>query len=53
MRLMLEPLTREAFADFGDVSETENAHHFLINQGMAERFHDLAKIEPGRKASCY
>jgi ureidoglycolate lyase len=45
MRLKLEPLTREAFADFGDVIETQGAHHFAINQGMAERFHDLARIE--------
>ena len=45
MRLKLEPLTRDAFADFGDVIETEGAQHFAINQGMAERFHDLAKID--------
>ena len=47
MRLKLEPLTREAFADFGDVIETEGAHHFPINQGMAERYHDLAQIDTG------
>jgi ureidoglycolate lyase len=45
MRLKLEPLTRDVFADFGDVIDTEGAHHFAINQGMAERFHDLANIE--------
>ena len=45
MRLKLEPLTRNAFADFGDVIETEGARHFAINHGMAERFHDLASIE--------
>jgi len=45
MRLTLEPLTREAFADFGEVIEAEGARHFAINQGMAERFHDLARIE--------
>ena len=45
MRLKLDPLRREAFAEFGDVIETQGAHHFAINQGMAERFHDLAKID--------
>ena len=47
MRLNLEPLTGEAFADFGDVIEMDGAHHFSINQGMAERFHDLARIDMG------
>ena len=47
MRLNLEPLTGEAFADFGDVIEMNGAHHFSINQGMAERFHDLARIDMG------
>jgi ureidoglycolate lyase len=47
MRLKLEPLTGEAFADFGDVIEMNGAHHFSINQGMAERFHDLARIDMG------
>jgi ureidoglycolate lyase len=40
-----EPLTRAAFAPFGDVIETEGAGHFTINQGFAERFADLAKID--------
>lgn len=41
------PLTREAFAPFGDVIECEGARHFPINGGTTERFHDLARIEPG------
>ncbi|MEX1034692.1 MAG: ureidoglycolate lyase [Sneathiella sp.] len=45
MPLKIEPLTREAFAPFGDVIETEGAEHFLINNGSTLRFHDLAKIE--------
>jgi ureidoglycolate lyase len=49
MKLMLEPLTREGFADYGDVIETQGAQHFPINQGMAERFHDLAQIDVGAK----
>ena len=30
---------------FGEVIETEGAHHYPINQGYAERFHDLARID--------
>jgi ureidoglycolate lyase len=47
----LRPLTREAFAPFGDVIEAEGAGHFAINGGMAERYHDLARVElAGEKA---
>jgi ureidoglycolate lyase len=42
-----EPLTREAFAPFGQVIETAGAHHYPINNGDTERFHDLAHIELG------
>lgn len=49
MTLRLVPLTREAFADFGDVIETDGVNHFSINRGMAERFHDLAQIDMGRE----
>ncbi|MDR5751639.1 MULTISPECIES: ureidoglycolate lyase [unclassified Caballeronia] len=45
--LTLEPLTREAFAPFGDVIELEGARHFPINGGTTERFHDLARVEIG------
>jgi len=43
--IYIEPLTRAAFAPFGDVIETAGATHFAINGGMTERFHDLARIE--------
>lgn len=46
-KLAIEPLTREAFAPFGEVIETEGAHHYPINQGFAERFHDLARMDTG------
>ena len=39
------PLTRESFAPFGDVIETEGANHYPINAGKCERFHDLARVE--------
>ena len=42
--LAVEPLTREAFAPFGDVIATAGAKSFLINNGTTERFHDLAKV---------
>ncbi|WP_055045460.1 ureidoglycolate lyase [Devosia sp. A16] len=45
--LFIEPLTREAYAPFGQVIETEGAHHYPINGGMTERYHDLAKVELG------
>lgn len=43
-----EPLTREAFAPFGDVIEASDAvRHFTINAGNTERYHDLAQIDAG------
>lgn len=43
--LDVEPLTKAAFAPFGDVIEVEGAERRLINNGTTERFHDLAKVE--------
>lgn len=40
-----QPLTRQAFAPFGDVIETDGRDHFSINEGYADRFHDLAAID--------
>ncbi|MCX9154538.1 ureidoglycolate lyase [Niveibacterium sp. 24ML] len=46
--LPVEPLNREAFAPFGDVIEASDAvRHFTINGGNTERYHDLARLEPG------
>ncbi|MBV6272740.1 ureidoglycolate lyase [Alcaligenaceae bacterium CGII-47] len=46
--LTIEPLTREAFAPFGEVIEvSDKARHFTINEGNTERYHDLANIDPG------
>ena len=42
----VEPLTAEAFKAFGDVIEAStSAQHFTINQGFAERFHQLAHVD--------
>ena len=43
--LRIEPLTREAFAPFGDVIETAGAKAFPINAGTTTRYHDLAQVE--------
>jgi len=43
--LAVRPLTADAFAPFGQVIETSGAHHYSINAGMTERYHDLARIE--------
>jgi ureidoglycolate lyase len=45
--ITIEPLSREAFAPFGQVISIEGAHHYPINAGMTERFHDLARVELG------
>ena len=44
-RILARPLTREAFAPFGDVIDTDWPHHYPINQGKAKRYHGLAKVE--------
>ncbi len=45
--LRIEALTREAFAPFGQVIESDGARHYPINAGNCERYHDLARIELG------
>lgn len=45
--ILVEPLTAEAFSPFGQVIQIEGAHHYPINNGMTERYHDLAKVELG------
>ncbi|WP_322995819.1 ureidoglycolate lyase [Castellaniella sp.] len=48
IQLTIEPLSREAFAPFGDVIQADDAaKHFTINEGNTERYHDLADIDPG------
>ncbi len=45
--VIVEPLTAAAFAPFGQVIDTAGAHHYPINAGMTERYHDLARVELG------
>ncbi|MAU97347.1 MAG: ureidoglycolate lyase [Fulvimarina sp.] len=39
------PLTKSAFAPFGDVIETDGAEERLINAGTTTRYHDLAQVD--------
>jgi ureidoglycolate lyase len=43
--LAVERLTRAAFAAFGDVIAIEGSRHYTINDGHAERHHDLATVD--------
>jgi ureidoglycolate lyase len=43
--MKIEKLTRDAFAPFGDLITLAGARHYPINDGSAERFHDLALID--------
>lgn len=43
--LTIEPLTKAAFAPFGDVIETAGSDHFMINNGSTQRFHRLAEVQ--------
>lgn len=45
--IAIEPLSADAFGPFGQVIELAGAHHYPINGGMTERYHDLARIELG------
>ena len=45
IQLFPAPLTREAFAPFGDVIQTDGAQRIEINEGTTERFHDLAGVD--------
>lgn len=43
--LLLEPLTPQAFAPFGDVIQRQGNDSFPINQGSTQRYHDLGSIQ--------
>ncbi len=45
IELQPEPLTRAAFAPFGDVIETAGHSARWINNGTCERFDDLAQVD--------
>jgi ureidoglycolate lyase len=45
--LKVEPLTRAAFAPFGEVLEAAGAELRMINEGTTERYHALAHADVG------
>ncbi|OAF15994.1 ureidoglycolate lyase [Bradyrhizobium neotropicale] len=45
LTLSIERLTKQAFAPFGEVVETDGLTPLSINQGYARRFNDLARID--------
>ena len=44
-RIVLQPLTAQAFAPFGDVLEATGEPDKIINAGLCGRFHDLANLD--------
>lgn len=47
MKLTAQPLTRAAFAPFGDVLDCDGAPDVMINAGLCGRFHDRARLDFG------
>lgn len=43
--LSLEPLSKQAFAPFGDVIEADGSDWFPINQGSTRRYHRLGLVD--------
>ena len=40
-----QPLTKAAFAAYGDVIETADRDYFLINNDSTQRYHKLASVQ--------
>jgi ureidoglycolate lyase len=50
LSLQVVPLTREAFAEFGDVIEAGAAKTlYPVNSGTATRYHDLAEVDTAQQ----
>ncbi|MDG1341277.1 MAG: ureidoglycolate lyase [Paracoccaceae bacterium] len=45
--IQCQPLTRDAFAPFGEVLECAGSPDKIINQGLCGRFHDQAEMDFG------
>ena len=43
--IVIEPLTKAAFAPFGEILEADGVPDKIINQGMCGRHHDLATLD--------
>ena len=46
-RIVIQPLTPEAFAPFGDVLAAVGDPDKIINQGLCGRYHDRARLDFG------
>lgn len=45
MKIIIEPISAQAFAPFGDVLEAKGPADKIINQGRCGRFHDRARMD--------
>lgn len=45
IEIPIRPLSREAFAAYGDVIQVAESRHYTINQGWAERYADMARLD--------
>lgn len=45
MKIIIEPMTADAFAPFGDLLEAKGMPDKMINQGLCGRFHDRARMD--------
>ena len=45
MKIIIEPMTADAFAPFGDLLEAKGIPDKIINQGLCGRFHDRARMD--------
>ncbi len=45
MKIIVEPMTADAFAPFGDLLEAKGRPDKIINQGLCGRFHDRARMD--------
>jgi ureidoglycolate lyase len=49
LMLRVEALTRAAFAPFGDVIDADGVAPITINQGFAQKYKDLARVDVGHE----
>ncbi|MDB2548002.1 ureidoglycolate lyase [Paracoccaceae bacterium] len=45
MKIIIEPMSADAFAPFGDLLEAKGTPDKIINQGLCGRFHDRARMD--------
>jgi len=45
MKIIIKPMSADAFAPFGDLLEAKGTPDKIINQGLCGRFHDRARMD--------